>query len=138
VDPITLAGWLPPKELNPNARVHHMARYLATRRAKLHVTVALLDGAEAAGWTPQPQDGPRRRLTITLRRPRLLDEDNAVALCKAVFDTVKEMGYLYDDSPRYAELRVVQAQVRRTASRVFLRDGEREGTTLALEEIADG
>lgn len=104
-EPIVLDGWLPPRELSPNARVHHMARYRHAKAAMQTVWGAVTH----AQWPGQAfVDGPRL-LRITMRRKgRTLDQDNAYALVKALVDGVKWAGALYDDSPRYCRLEVRQ------------------------------
>ena len=54
----------------------------------------------------------RRRVTITLHRRRLLDDDNAVASCKPLLDALKACGLIHDDSRRWILLQVDQVKDR--------------------------
>ncbi len=118
--PIIMAGWLPPADLSPNARVHWRAKHRATRQVRKDVWFQV----QAAGWPRQEQHGPRRRLTITMTRPRRLDPDNAVAICKAIVDGVREAGALWNDSAPHCEVAVRQ-------------ENGPACTALALEEMGD-
>jgi hypothetical protein len=73
------------------------------------------------------RDRPERkcRLTITLHRRRLLDHDNAVASCKPVIDACRKCGLIYQDSPKWIDLQVLQ-----------VRDLE-ERTEIIVAEISD-
>lgn len=57
---------------------------------------------------------PGRRVTIVMHRRRLLDTDNAYASVKGILDGLVGV-LIYDDSPRYCDLVVRQAQVGRTS-----------------------
>lgn len=119
---IELEGWLPPAELSPNARVHWRKAHRCKQLVYIHVGAAGL----LRGW-PRQESG-RRRLTITMHRPRLLDTDNAYAICKAVVDAVVREGWLVDDSPRYVDIAVRQVKATGKAWR---------GTVLELEELEE-
>lgn len=104
-DVVELAGWLPPRELSPNARVHHMAKARHTKATRQTIWGAV----KHAEWPEQPARGAPRLLRITLRKKGvLLDDDNAVAWCKAVIDGVFDAGALYSDARQWCRLEVRQ------------------------------
>lgn len=117
---IELEGWLPPAELSPNARVH----WREAHRCKQLVYSRVGTAGRLRGW-PRHESG-RRRLTVTMHRPRLLDADNAYAICKAVVDAVVREDWLVDDSPAWADIVVRQVKATGKAWR---------GTVLELEEL---
>lgn len=123
-EPIVLDGYLPPAGLSPNASRNLPAGMRL--RLKREMAALVYARVRAAGWPAQPMDGPRRRLTITMFRPRLMDDDNATAAWKAGVDAVKAAGALHDDRPRYAEIVVRQEKA----------PGKVKRTVLELEELA--
>lgn len=50
----------------------------------------------------------KRSVTITMHRKRLQDVDNAVMSCKALIDSLRRTGFIWDDSPQWLELKVQQ------------------------------
>ena len=50
----------------------------------------------------------KRSVCITIWRKRLLDKDNLVGGCKQIIDVLKDLGLIYDDSPKYLDLKVEQ------------------------------
>ena len=116
---ILTLDWLPPQCLSPNSRVYRTERWAAVRATR----EAIYWQVVKAQWPRQAKDGPRRRLTIHMTRPRLMDPDNAVALVKSVVDGVRQAGALHDDGERWLELVVTQAK-------------GRAGMTLMLEELS--
>lgn len=124
--PVILDGWLPSSALSPNARGHWAKRAKAAREARTTVWGAVLH----AQWRPVRRGMERDwfaryRLTITMTRKRLLDDDNAYAICKSLVDGVVDTGIVADDSPRYLSIVVKQEK------------GE-PSTRLELEEVTDG
>lgn len=125
---IELGGWLPPAVLSPNSSAHWRTRAKATAETRHLIQVYVLRYWWSVGDGEQYEDDPRRRLTVTMRRPRLLDEDNAVAICKAVIDGAIAGGAARDDSPRWMEIVVRQEQARKPLP---------FGTRLELEELTN-
>lgn len=103
-----------------------MVRYRIGKQVKQDMQVTVLRHWWQGGALQQQPDGLRRRLTITVRRPRLMDEDNNAATgIKHIVDGVVAGGAALDDAPRYLEIVVRQEQ-------------GRAQTILELEEIVDG
>jgi Holliday junction resolvase RusA-like endonuclease len=50
----------------------------------------------------------KRSVTITMYRKRLQDVDNAVTSCKALIDSLRRSGFIWDDAPQWLELKVQQ------------------------------
>ena len=123
-EPIALEGWIPPHELSPNARVHWRTKALAVADTRFLVKALVLrfwfDGGRG-----QQADGTRRRLTIRVQRPRVMDHDNLMASCKSVIDGAVSGGAAVDDSPTWLEAVVQQVKGPPT-------------TWLELEELTDG
>lgn len=106
-DPVTLPNWLPPRELSPNASRKIPAGMKA--RVKRDAQHTVWGAVRHVGWPQQAMTDPRRVLRVTMTRTRhTLDGDNAVALLKFLVDAVRVSGALWDDSPRYCRLEVVQ------------------------------
>jgi hypothetical protein len=64
----------------------------------------------------------RRRLEITVSRPRRLDPDNETAALKPVIDALKRAGWIKNDSPKWLVLVVVQVRDKTASMRIELRD----------------
>ena len=63
------------------------------------------DALKVSGYLVTEMIRPsRRRVTIISYRKRLLDEDNNVGSTKPLLDAVKDMGLIWDDSPKFCEL----------------------------------
>ena len=99
---LTIPGHLP--SLNETMRMHYRKRM----RLKKDMKWALM----CAYGTPLP-DGKRKRichLVITVyQKTRRFDEDNLHGACKPVIDCLKEMGFIYRDSPKWLDLDIRQA-----------------------------
>ena len=50
----------------------------------------------------------KRSVTITMHRKRLQDVDNAVTSCKALIDSLRRSGFIWDDAPQWLEINVQQ------------------------------
>lgn len=102
--PPLVLDWIPPRELTPNGRAHWGTK------AKLTKQVRFLGAAKARSmdWPKQMKGGPRRRITITMRRPRRLDPDAAAMSYKAFIDGLADAGVLLTDSPVNLDLVVLQ------------------------------
>jgi hypothetical protein len=123
VTPVELEidGWAPPVKLGGNSRLHWAAKHKLIRQVK---HLVLLE-AIAADFPVHAPGDPRRRLTITTRRPRRLDADNEAMACKGVVDGLRAAGALRGDSLRHLELAIVQ-------------EIGPERTRLRLEDVTEG
>ena len=52
------------------------------------------------------------RVSIHVEHRTLYDEDNLVAGCKPILDSLKSLSYIKDDSPQFIKLRVTQEKSR--------------------------
>ena len=87
--------------LNQQLRMHHYARMRLKKKCVKDVDDAL----KASGYKVTEMIYPSRRMvTIISYRKRLLDEDNNVGSTKPLLDAVKDMGLIWDDSPKFCEL----------------------------------
>ena len=87
--------------LNKQLRMHWYAR----ARVKKQCVKAVDDALKVSGYKVTEMIKPsRRRVTIISYRKRLLDEDNNVGSTKPLLDAVKDMGLIWDDSPKFCEL----------------------------------
>jgi hypothetical protein len=59
---------------------------------------------------------------ITLKRKRFCDSDNAIASCKPVIDAMRKCGILYDDSPKWMELNVIQVRSEHEATEIVVKE----------------
>ena len=99
---LTIPGQLP--SLNETMRMYYRKRM----RLKKDMKWSLI----CAYGMPLP-DGKRQRLchlVITVyQKTRRFDEDNLHGACKPVIDCLKEMGFIYQDSPKWLDLDIRQA-----------------------------
>ena len=124
--PIVLEGWAPPRELSPNAsrNIHWGTRTKIKNETKLlFTTLAFKSWSWPAGHRAQTETGRKRRLTITVRKPRESDIDKLTAQLKVVIDSLVRGGAALDDRPKYLEL-------------VIRQEKGPKRTTLELEEIS--
>lgn len=103
---------MPPRELHPNARVHHMAKARATKRFRWEVGVAAKDALQVRrNLEGGPPPGlPATHAVVTARfgfmTRRRRDEDNLCSWLKAGFDALQrptarhpsDAGIVVDDS----------------------------------------
>ena len=98
---LTIPGRLP--SLNETLRMHW------AKRAKIEQNMKWSLIFSCHGTIP---DGKRERLchlVITVYHPtRRFDEDNLHGACKPVIDCLKEMGFIYRDSPKWLDLDIRQ------------------------------
>jgi Holliday junction resolvase RusA-like endonuclease len=57
---------------------------------------------------PMAEVKGKRRVKISIYRPRRLDFDNAVGGCKPLVDSLRDIGLIKNDSPRWLDLEVEQ------------------------------
>jgi len=90
----------PPKELSPNARPHHMAKRRALNKARSWGFAAAKEArvSIAAGDVPVI-------LTVTFcpKTRNKVDQDNAMASCKAYFDGIADALGVNDSLFRFRE-----------------------------------
>lgn len=118
--------WVPPAELSPNSRAHWRVKARAIAQTRFLLYCNALRFWFECGKGEQQEGDPRRRLTITVTKPRESDLDNLTSSLKSVIDGVVQGGAARDDSPKW--LVVVVRQVK----------GKPPSTRLELEEIEDG
>ena len=111
-------GHLPDSDLNPNARLHHMALHLAKAIAK-----------DEAGWLVIAQGKPAHpygyaHITITwvAKDRRRRDLDNLFASMKAYLDGLVSGGLLADDDAMHVSYTLRYER------------GERDNTIIEVEE----
>jgi Holliday junction resolvase RusA-like endonuclease len=101
---LTIPGRLP--SLNEMLRMHWAKR----RRLKKDMAWGLM---LSAGQPLSAHVGTRKRLChvviIVYQKTRRFDEDNLAGACKPVIDCLKEMGFIYRDSPKWLDLDIRQA-----------------------------
>ena len=87
--------------LNQQLRMHHYARMRLKKKCAKDVDDAL----KASGYKVTEMIYPSRRMvTIISYRKRLLDDDNNTGATKPLLDAVKDMGLVWDDSPKFCAL----------------------------------
>jgi hypothetical protein len=104
---------VPPSGNQMRRRYRHPFAYLKLRDTWKHNIWAL---------------GPRFRagnekmdVTIHVEHSRLYDEDNLIAGCKPILDSLKSLCYIKDDSPAFIELKVTQAVSREKQTTIEVR-----------------
>jgi crossover junction endodeoxyribonuclease RusA len=85
---------IPPKELSPNGRFHHMVKARAVKRYRQAAHIVTV--GELAGDRPKWKEATAqvRWYTKTKRRP---DADNALSSMKPVWDSMQDAGLLDND-----------------------------------------
>jgi len=116
-----LEGWIPPSERD--VRRHHW-RVEYRNKHKLHwlVKVAMLEQNVVPGM-----DDLKKRASITVYRPRELDDDNFIGGLKSLVDTLKLEGFFKDDNRKFLDLLYSPKQV---ATR------EKKGTEVIIEDVS--
>jgi Holliday junction resolvase RusA-like endonuclease len=99
---LTIPGRLP--SLNETLRTHWQKRRRLKKAMKWQIICA---------YETPPPDGNRERrchLVLTVyQKTRRFDEDNLHGACKDLIDCLKEMGFIYRDSPKWLDLDIRQA-----------------------------
>ena len=83
----------------------------------------------ACNWKP-PQAKGKMRVIVTSYRKRLLDTDNLVGGAKGLRDSMKDLGMVMDDSPKWSEWIYEQ----KLFSEFGVAKAKNEVTTIRLEE----
>ncbi|MBN2582551.1 MAG: RusA family crossover junction endodeoxyribonuclease [Planctomycetes bacterium] len=84
---------LPPRELSPNARPHHMAKARAVRKYRLWAWAEARSQNVRPGWAEA-----KAQATFHFTSNRRRDRDNLLASLKPAFDGLVDAGVLADDS----------------------------------------
>lgn len=100
----TLIIPLDANEMNPNRR-RKLRDWIRTKTA--HKNAARIVWREAG----KPVSASPVVVSVTIRRGRLLDEDNARASLKAVFDGLFKQAITPDDSPQWVKLGTLTQEV---------------------------
>lgn len=91
--PITVTLPLPPNELKPNARPHHMAKANKVKKYRLTAQLqALHAGGSGRFWTTASI-----KIDYYHRTAAFMDRDNIIATMKAAIDGLTDAGVLDDD-----------------------------------------
>ena len=114
-----------PTSTNMLERMHWAVKRRMRRGFAWELRAALAD----IDLTPAPLiESPRpgkRRVSITIYRPRRLDPDNCAGGLKPLLDAMRDVGLIRNDSPRWLEL-VVDQRIEKVDCR----------TEITLEEMA--
>ena len=111
--------------LNQQLRMHWADRMRLKDKCAEDIDNAL----KASGYKVTEMIRPsRRKVTIISYRKRLLDEDNNVGATKPLLDAVKDMGLIWDDSPKFCDLvtRQEKAGDVRTEIQIEVMKGEKD------------
>jgi crossover junction endodeoxyribonuclease RusA len=107
MDPLNLVLPWPPKELSPNARLHHMA--LARVKKRFRVACGLQ--AMAQGARRLQAENLALRVVFVPPDRRARDVDNCVAAMKAGFDGLADVLGVDDSRWRWSDPPVLSDQV---------------------------
>ncbi len=118
VKPLQFTVRMPTPSLNETLRWHW-----ATARKHANKWLMAIWAHTNREWLT---DDKRRRLTIERRGKRLLDEDNLAGGAKIAIDSIKSIGLIVDDSPKWLELHMRQSK---------LAKGEAPHTIFTLEDL---
>ena len=91
--------YLPPKEFNPNSRVHWSARYRAGQKVKDDVMALVLE----QGAPTEPIQKAHITITWVAKDKRRRDIDNLFSSMKAYIDGLVHAGLIADDSADHVE-----------------------------------
>jgi len=91
-------------EMNPNKR-RRLRDWISTKTRHKNTAYATWLVAD------RPRSASPVTVNVTIRRGRLLDEDNARASLKAVFDGLFKGGITPDDSPQWVKLGTLTQEV---------------------------
>ena len=95
---VTITLPLPPRELSPNARVHHMVKAKAVRRYRRAAWACALE-AQAPLFGRRPRwAAAKASATFYFPDRWQRDADNLLASLKAAFDGLADAGLIADDA----------------------------------------
>jgi Holliday junction resolvase RusA-like endonuclease len=95
-----------PPSANEVMRMHWAQRKRLRSRLQWELAAALADIGMKLPPLLYGKMAPKRRVTVTVYRPRRLDPDNAQP--KILLDAMRDIGLIRNDSPRWLELVVNQ------------------------------
>ena len=95
-----------PPSANQIMRWHWAQRKRLRSQLQWELTAALADLGMKLPPLLYGKTAPKRRVTITVYRPRRLDPDNAGP--KILLDAMRDIGLIRNDSPKWLELVVEQ------------------------------
>jgi len=95
-----------PPSANVVMRMHWAQRKRLRSQLQWELTAALADMGRKLPPLLYGKTAPKRRVTVTVYRPRRLDPDNAGP--KILLDAMRDIGLIRNDSPRWLELVVEQ------------------------------
>lgn len=93
---MTITLPLPPKQLSPNARPHHMAKARVVNKYRMAARL-FTSGQLAIGYKPRHKTATCQ-ITWYAKTKRFPDGDNALASCKAAIDGIADSGFIDNDS----------------------------------------
>ena len=97
-----------PPSMNMLMRMHWAQRKRLRNQLQWELTAALADLGRKLPPLLYGKTAPKRRVTITAYRPRRLDPDNSYGGCKVLLDSMRDIGLIRNDSPKWLELVVNQ------------------------------
>ena len=98
--------YLPPKEFNPNSRVHWSQRYRAGQKVKDDVMALVLE----QGWQGDALEKAKVKITWTFPDKRRRDLDNLLSATKPCLDSLVLAGVIQDDSMNHITLELAWQQ----------------------------
>ena len=93
------------KSRNVLDRLH----WAAKGRLKQEYALLIRNQMRLGGYA-EIKEPKKLNLEIVSYRKRLLDYDNLVGGCKQLIDAMIDEGYIWDDSPKYLDLKVKQVK----------------------------
>ncbi|MBE3130607.1 MAG: hypothetical protein IMZ54_07805 [Acidobacteria bacterium] len=97
-----------PPSTNQLERMHWAVKRQLRQGLQWELTAGLADTGMKLPPLLYGKTAPKRRVTITIYRPRRFDPDNATGGCKVLLDAMRDIGLLRNDSPKWMELVVNQ------------------------------
>jgi len=95
---ITITTSLPPKDLHPNKRPHHMVKARKTKQQRQRTAAEALIEARKHKWRPARAAIILLHFKFTSENAQKHDGDNLVSWSKASIDGLKDAGILVDDN----------------------------------------
>ncbi len=90
---------LPPRELNPNTKLHWAVKYKAIQEAKEEI-----GWLAKAQWDGEPMMKARISYKFHAKDRRKRDLDNLLSACKAYQDGLIEVGVMFYDDAEHLEI----------------------------------
>lgn len=109
------ANVLKRKYRNPHA-------YARLRDSWQHTIYYLIDAQTRMWLEAMAKLGKKMRVEITIQHKKLYDEDNAMAGCKPLLDSLVRLKLLADDNSAHLELSVTQEKINADSTRISIRE----------------